>query len=86
MVKGMESMEKINTNIYDIMGQVTNSNLSDDLKEAICYNLERQESEIKSLYFELDKLKNEQVKIGHLEICDGKINKIILVGENLSRY
>ena len=51
--------KKVNTNIYDIMGQVTNSNLNDELKEAICYNLERQDSEIKSLCYEIDKLKNE---------------------------
>ena len=86
MLKPMESVEKVNTNIYDIMVEVNKSNISKELKEAICYNLERQDSEIKSLYCEIDKLKNEQVKISHLEINDGKINKIILVGENLSRY
>ena len=78
--------KKVNENIYDIMVEVNKSNISKELKEAICYNLERQNSEIKSLCYEIDKLKNEQVKISHLEINDGKINKIILVGDNLARY
>lgn len=78
--------KKVNENIYDIMVEVNKSNISKELKEAICYNLERQNSEIKSLCCEIDKLKNEQVKISHLEINDGKINKIILIGDNLARY
>ena len=86
MLKPMESAEKVNENIYDIMVEVNKSSISKELKEAICYNLERQNSEIKSLCYEVDKLKNEQVKISHLEINDGKINKIILVGDNLARY
>ena len=78
--------KKVNENIYDIMVEVNKSNISKELKEAICYNLERQNSEIKSLCYEIDKLKNEQIKISHMEINDGKINKIILVGDNLGRY
>ena len=78
--------KKVNENIYGIIEQVNKSYLPKDLKEAICYNLERQNSEIKSLCYEVDKLKNEQVKISHLEICDGKVNKIILIGDNLMRY
>ena len=79
-------LEKVNENIFDIMDQVNKSCLSKELKEAICYKLERQDSEIKSLCYEIDKLKNEQIKISHLEINDGKINRIILVGDNLMRY
>ena len=75
MIKPMESAEKVNTNIYDIMGQVNNSNLNVELKEAICYNLERQNNEIKSLCNEIDELKNSTMKLSHLEINDGKINK-----------
>ena len=86
MFKPMESAEKINENIYDIMVEVNKSCLSKELKEAICYKLEKQDSEIKSLCYEIDKLKNERVKISHLEINDGKINKIILVGDNLASY
>lgn len=78
--------KKINTNIYDIITKVNKTGISAELKEEIIYNLERQSNEIKSLCYEIDKLKNEQIKIGHLEINDGKINKIILVGDNLVRY
>ena len=86
MLKLMESAEKVTENIYDIMVEVNKSNISKELKEAICYNLERQNSEIKSLCCEIDELKNSTIKISHLEINDGKINKIILVGDNLIRY
>ena len=86
MLKPMESAEKVNENIYDIMVEVNKSNISKELKEAICYNLERQNSEIKSLCNEIDELKNSTIKISHLEINDGKISKIILVGDNLMRY
>ena len=86
MFKTTESLKKVNTNIYDIMEQINDSDLPEELKEAVCHNLERQQDEIKSLCYEIDKLKNEQIKISHLEICDGKINKIILVGDNLIRY
>lgn len=86
MIKPMESTEKVNENIYDIMVEVNKSNISKELKEAICYNLERQQDEIKSLCCEIDELKNSTIKISHLEINDGKINKIILVGDNLIRY
>ena len=78
--------KKVNTNIYDIMVEVNKSNISKELKEAICYNLERQNNEIKSLCHEIDELKNSTIKLSHLEINDGKINKIILVGDNLMRY
>ena len=78
--------KKVNTDIYDIMVEVNKSNISKELKEAICYNLERQNSEIKSLCNEIDELKNSTIKLSHLEINDGKINKIILVGDNLGRY
>lgn len=78
--------KKVNTNIYDIMVEVNKSNISKELKEAICYNLERQNNEIKSLCNEIDELKNSTIKLSHLEINDGKINKIILVGDNLGRY
>ena len=82
-----KSEKKINTNIYEIMAEVNKSNLlNDELKEAICYNLERQSNEIKSLCYEIDRLKNEQIKISHMEINDGKIDKIILVGNNLTKY
>ena len=86
MLKPMERAEKVNENIYDIMVEVNKSNISKELKEAICYNLERQNSEIKSLCNEIDELKNSTIKISHLEINDGKISKIILVGDNLARY
>ena len=86
MFNTIENLKKVNTNIYDIMEQISDSDLPKELKEAVCYNLERQQDEIKSLCYEIDKLKNEQIKISHLEICDGKINKIILVGDNLMRY
>ena len=86
MIKPMESAEKMNENIYDIMVEVNKSNISKELKEAICYNLERQNSEIKSLCHEIDELKNSTIKISRLEINDGKINKIVLVGDNLVRY
>lgn len=86
MINSMESLKKVTTNIYDIMEQINASDLSEELKEAVCHNLERQQDEIKSLCYEIDKLKNEQIKISHLEISDGKINKIILVGDNLMRY
>ena len=78
--------KKVNENIYDIMVEVNKSNISKELKEAICYNLERQDSEIKSLCYEIDELKNSTIRLSHLEINDGKINKIILVGDNLARY
>ena len=78
--------KKVNENIYDIMVEVNKSNISKGLKEAICYNLERQNSEIKSLCNEIDELKNSTIKLSHLEINDGKISKIILVGDNLARY
>lgn len=82
-----KSEKKINTNIYEIMAEVNKSNsLNDELKEAICYNLERQDNEIKSLCYKLDKLENSTIKISHMEINDGKINKIILVGDNLTKY
>ena len=86
MFKPIESAEKVNENIYDIMVEVNKSNISKELKEAICYNLERQNSEIKSLCHRIDELENSSIKISHLEINDGKINKIILVGDNLARY
>ena len=78
--------KKVTDNIFDIIEQVNKSRLSKELKEAICYKLEKQDSEIKSLCYEIDKIKNEQIKISHLEINDGKINKIILVADNLARY
>ena len=78
--------KKVNTNIYDIITKVNKTGISAELKEEIIYNLERQSNEIKSLCHEIDKLKNEQIKISHLEINDGKINKITLVGDNLVRY
>lgn len=78
--------KKVNDNIFDIIEQVNKSSISKELKETICYKLKKQDGEIKSLCYEIDKLKNEQIKISHLEINDGKINKIILVGDNLARY
>lgn len=82
-----ENKKKINTDIYEIMAEINKSNLLDDeLKEAICYNLERQNNEIKSLCYEIDKLENSIIKIAHMEINDGKIDKIILVGDNLTKY
>ena len=82
-----KSEKKINTDIYEIMAEVNKSNLlNDELKEAICYNLERQNNEIKSLCYEIDRLKNEQIKISHMEINDGKIDKIILDGDTLTKY
>lgn len=86
MLKPMESAKKVNENIYDIMVEVNKSNISKELKEAICYNLESQEQEIKSLCNRIDELENSTVKISHLEINDGKINRIILVSDNLVRY
>ena len=86
MLKPMESVEKVNENIFDIMVDVNKSNISKELKEAICYNLERQNSEIKSLCHRIDELENSTIRISHMEIKDGKINKIILVGDNLVRY
>ena len=78
--------KKVNEYIYDIMDEVNKSNISKELKEAICYKLQNQDNDIKSLCYEIDRLKNEQIKISHLEINDGKINKIILVGDNLVGY
>ena len=81
-----ENKKKINTDIYEIMAEVNKSNsLNDELKEAICYNLERQDNEIKSLYHKINELENSTIKIAHMEINDGKIDKIILVGNNLTK-
>ena len=82
-----ENKKKINTDIYEIMTEVNKSNLlNDELKEAICYNLERQDHEIKSLCYKINELENSTIKISHMEINDGKIDKIILVGDNLTKY
>lgn len=86
MFEPVESVQKVTENIYDIIDQVNKSYLPKDLKEAICYNLERQSSEIKSLCHRVEELENSTVKVSHLEINDGKINKIILVCDNLARY